>query len=74
MEKKLIRTPVPSRDIAIVGYDPENLILEITFRGGGVYQYAGVMESIYNNLMNAPSLGTYFNKNIKDSYQATKIA
>ena len=67
------RIAVQSRDIAIVGYDPETLMLEITFRGGGVYQYKDVTEAVYQNLLRAESLGTYFNQNIKNSYEYVKV-
>jgi hypothetical protein len=34
----------------VIGYDPENMILEIEFQHGGVYQYFNVPESGYNGL------------------------
>ncbi len=63
-----------SRDLAIVGYDPETKTLEVAFRNGGVYQYTGVPAQIHQNLMSASSHGTYFNQNIKDRYPSTKLA
>jgi hypothetical protein len=36
---EIIRTPVESSNIASVGYDKENQILEIEFHHGAVYQY-----------------------------------
>lgn len=68
------RLAVRSRDIAIVGYDPAKKLLEITFVNGGVYQYAGVPEEIHKGLMSASSHGTYFNKNIKDTYSGIKVS
>ena len=56
------RTAVRSRDIAIVGYDEKESVLEITFRGGGVYQYQDVPEAVYRELMAAPSHGNYLMK------------
>lgn len=68
------RTAVKSRDIAIIGYDDKKLLLEIAFRGGGVYHYMKVPRAIYDALMKAESQGTYFNKQIKDQYPYTKVS
>ncbi|WP_262245436.1 KTSC domain-containing protein [Parapedobacter soli] len=59
------RQPVYSSNLASVGYDPENEILEIEFNHGGVYQYYSVPESVYHGLMGAGSHGQYFDRNIK---------
>jgi hypothetical protein len=45
------RQRVNSSNIAEIGYDKDNEILEIAFIGGGVYQYDGVPEDVYNELM-----------------------
>lgn len=66
-------TPVKSRDLAIVGYDKDEQVLEIAFRAGGVYQYEKVDESIYQALMNASSHGTYFNQEIKNKFLSRKV-
>ncbi len=68
------RTPVQSKEIAVVGYDAKKSILEIVFRRGGVYHYEGVPAAVHQQLMKAPSLGTYFTQNIKDSYSYKKVA
>ena len=68
------RTPVSSSNLASVGYDPENMILEIEFQLGGVYQYFNVPESGYNRLMKADSHGKYFDAHIKKGgYRYRKI-
>lgn len=68
------RTPVQSKEIAVVGYDAQKSILEIVFRRGGVYHYEGVPSRIHKEFLAAPSLGTYFTQNIKDAYGYTKVA
>ncbi len=65
---------VKSRDIALVGYDPASLTLEIVFRAGGVYRYQNVPESVYHALMSASSHGTYFQKHIKSQYAYVKVS
>jgi hypothetical protein len=68
------RTPVSSSNLASVGYDPENMILEIEFQHGGVYQYLNVPESKYEGLMKADSHGKYFDAHIKKGgYSYTQV-
>ena len=48
-------------------------MLEIEFRSTGfVYQYFDVPEIEFRKLMNAESMGRYFNKNIKDDYRCVQ--
>ena len=68
------RTAVRSRDIAIVGYDPETKTLEIAFRIGGVYHYSGVSEEVYQGLLTSPSQGIFFDQRIKGKYPYTKVS
>ena len=67
------RTPVRSRDIAVVGYDGEKQLLEVAFRTGGVYHYKQVSESLYRDLLAAPSIGKYFEEHVKRQFAYTKI-
>ena len=67
------RTAVSSSNLASVGYDPQRHILEVEFLGGSVYQYYGVPEQVYRNLMNAGSHGTYFSAYIRNSYRYSQI-
>jgi hypothetical protein len=66
------RTKVTSSQLSAVGYDPDKRVLEIEFIKGAVYQYRGVPEKRYTELMDAPSKGSYFNQNIKSNYIAEK--
>lgn len=68
------RLRVSSSNLASVGYDETNEILEIEFNHGGIYQYFDVPSSVYEGLMNASSHGTYFDSNIKKAgYRYKKI-
>jgi hypothetical protein len=67
------RQQVESSNLASIGYDAENEILEVQFNHGGVYQYFDVPENVYEELMNADSHGRYFVANIKDDYEYQKI-
>lgn len=67
------RQKVQSSNIASIGYDQSANILEIEFLDGGIYQYSGVSEGVYDNLMSARSHGGYFSSFIKDRYNYRRI-
>ena len=67
------RQRVSSSNIRSIGYDAQNLILEVEFTSYDMYQYYGVSETVYRSLMNASSYGSYLNQNIKDRYRYSKI-
>ena len=70
MERQAVR----SRDIALIGYDSLNQILEITFRIGGVYHYAGVSEEIYKDFLAADSKGNFFEQKIKHNFSYRRVS
>ena len=59
------RVPVSSSNLASVGFDAENKILEIEFTNGSIFQYFNVPEKIYSGLLRAASHGRYFDAYIK---------
>ncbi len=67
------RIPVQSSDLKSVGYDVLTQVLEIEFNSGGIYQYFGVPQAVYDGLMSAPSHGKYFHAYIKDKYPSSRI-
>lgn len=64
----IMRQSVRSRNIRSIGYDDVSQTLEIEFHSGGIYQYVNVPKSVYDNLMQAPSHGSYFSRHIKGRY------
>lgn len=62
------RKAVESNHLVSVGYDTERLILEIEFKNGSVYQYNDVPQPVYEAMMRAKSVGTYFRASIRDDY------
>lgn len=64
----ILRTIVKSSNIHSVGYDTIESILQVQFLNGGIYEYYGVPENIFNDLMNAESKGKYANRHIFYSY------
>ena len=67
------RISVSSSDVAEVGYDAGSMTLEVAFQSGGVYQYFDVPESVYQELMRAPSKGGFLHANIRNNYRYTKL-
>lgn len=67
------RTPVTSRAVASIGYDPNTMTLEVEYSKGSVYQYFDVPETVYQDFVSAASMGAYLNQNIKGSYRESQI-
>jgi len=67
------RIDVESSMLASIGYDEKTKTLEVEFNHGGVYKYLKVSKSVYEELMNADSLGSYFYHNIRDDYDYTQV-
>lgn len=59
------RTYVSSSNSASIGYDPMQMILEVEFLNGSIYQYYDVPEALYEGIMSAESHGKYLNEYIK---------
>ena len=52
------RTRVSSSNIRSIGYDVQDETLEVEFGNGGIYQYFGVSQQLYERFMAASSKGT----------------
>jgi len=65
--------PVSSSDLSAVGYDSSSETLTIEFNSGGLYEYYGVPQNIYEGLMSASSKGKFFHRFIRDSYDTDRI-
>jgi hypothetical protein len=60
--------PVKSKAIETIGYESNTKILKILFNNGGEYEYFNVSQLIADNLINAASIGGYFNATIKKGF------
>ncbi|MCP9750121.1 KTSC domain-containing protein [Ferruginibacter sp. HRS2-29] len=67
------RTSVTSSNIASIGYDENSSTLEIEFLNGSIYQYFDVPQAVYEELMRAPSHGSYLATNIKGNYRFSRV-
>lgn len=71
----MLRMAVASSNLAEVAYDPEAMVLEVRFRGGGIYQYINVPRNVYDGLVSAASVGRFFDVNVKKAgYACREIA
>jgi hypothetical protein len=67
------REPVSSSSLVSVGYNPESETLEVEFKNSGIYEYYNVPQFMHERLMQAGSIGTFFNAEIKNSYACSKV-
>jgi lysyl-tRNA synthetase class 2 len=49
-------------------YDRDKQVLMIEFKNGSIYKYLDVPESVYKEMKETPSVGKYFNLNVKDKF------
>lgn len=58
---------VDSSAINAIGYDGYTLTVE--FHSGRIYDHPGVPHSVFTALMNASSIGRYYNRHIRGRYR-----
>lgn len=61
-----------SSSIASIGYSEAHHVLEVEFHHGDVFRYFMVRPHTYAALLSAPSIGRYFNNEIRDRYPSEK--
>lgn len=69
--------PVTSSTIHACGYDPAREVLRVCFLKNGApsvtWEYDGVPQAEYDNLVSASSVGRYFGQNIKNVYNGRRV-
>ena len=65
--------PVSSSNIESIGYSEDNQEVYVRFLNGSFYVYKGVPLHEYENLRDAPSLGSYLHRNFKNVYPYERI-
>lgn len=60
------RQSVNSSNIAAIGYDEKNKVLEIEFNTGSIYHYLNLPKKLADDLLKASSIGRFFNKEIRN--------
>jgi hypothetical protein len=66
-------TKVSSSNIDEIGYDEQNQEVYVRFLNNSLYVYKGVPVHEYQNLLTAPSHGSYLNRNFKNVYPYERI-
>lgn len=67
------RYNVASSNIRSVGYDAPTQTLEVEFLNGTIYQYYGVPENMYEQMMNEHSKGRFLNTYIRNQYPYSRV-
>ena len=63
------RVPLQSTSLAWVRYDPGLALLDVQFRDtGDLYRYFHVPAPSFEALLQAPSIGRYFNSHIRNRF------
>jgi hypothetical protein len=65
---RITRIPVDSSMIAAVGYDAETKTLYAEYNSGKIYAYEEVEAEIFEEVLEASSVGRYFRANIIGCY------
>lgn len=70
----MLMEKVESSNVAAVGYELSTETLRVEFKSGAIYDYSDVPELVHKQLVGAPSVGSFFNSTIKNSYQFERIS
>jgi len=62
-----------SKHVRDLKYDEERQELQITFHNQAVYRYPKVPREVYQQVLNAPSLGEAFHALVRNQYQGKKV-
>lgn len=64
---------VSSSNVESIGYDEQQQILYVRFLNGSLYIYKGVSVYEFEGLRDAPSVGSYLHRNIRNFYAYERI-
>ena len=56
-----------------VGYDADTMSLHVWFISGTQYVYSDVPEELFHALLNADSVGSMLHREVKGTYEFTRI-
>jgi len=63
---------VDSSNVEAVGYDDDAQELHVQFLSGGYYTYHDVPRSVFDDLLYAPSKGSFLNREVKGRFAYSK--
>lgn len=67
------RRQVASSNVSTIGYDEQTQTLEVEFVSGWVYQYYGVPQHMFEQMMQASSKGKFLNLYIKNAFPYSRV-
>lgn len=65
-------TPVKSKNIAGVAYDPATQTLSLKFHDESIYDYSPVPAGVHTEFMQSESKGSFFHSRIRTHYKNVK--
>lgn len=68
MDDHVEMIPVESSSIKEVGYDESGYQLHVRFVTGFLYAYMNVPKELFQEMINAESIGKYFAEHVKKQY------
>ena len=71
-EKPIERKAVNSSNVVSAGFCPDRKYVDVCFKGGAVYRYHDCDQSLFDDLMQAESVGKFVHANLK-SKRFTKL-
>ena len=69
----MLRQEVNSSELRSVGYELDTSVLEAEFHSGEIYQYLDVPAQLVLELLEAESIGRYFNAHIRSKFKFKKV-
>jgi hypothetical protein len=69
----MLRQEVNSSELRSVGYELDISVLEAEFHSGEIYQYLDVPAKLVLELLEAESIGRYFNAHIRSKFKFRKV-
>ncbi|MFP4554569.1 MAG: KTSC domain-containing protein [Actinomycetota bacterium] len=60
--------PVSSSNVGEVGYDAEAQALHVRYLNNRTYVYSDVPGGVFQELLSAPSIGSFLNRVVKGTY------
>ena len=67
-----MRVLLNSTNLSEVAYHNQSRIMEITFNSGHIYRYTAVPEMVFQDLINAPSAGRFYNQFIRGRFSSIR--
>ncbi len=67
-----MRALLNSTNLHEVIYHPSLQMMEVHFHSGHTYRYMGVPTRVFNELINAPSAGRYYNHKIRGHFSSVR--